>query len=161
MKHYTEHSKHLRGKDVADREEKKVARERGIVLQPRYRDSIGPTPVLVAGDCAGAGRYLERVTRALHSGGWTRDERNRLKRIKRKWIEKAEGRDAWFMSNGNPQSGEDGNAYGREGWREERRRDRIKSAVNEINQEFGHGKTEAKTIEGDGIRSAGGGQPGA
>lgn len=133
---YTEHSRNLRGKDVADREERKVARERGIVLAPRYREVVGSTPILAPGDMSGAQVYLNRIKAALNMGGWTRDERNRLKRIKRKWIEKAEGRDAWFMSNGNPQSGEEGNAYGRDGWREERRRSEIKSAIAEINRKY-------------------------
>lgn len=133
---YTDRSKHLRGKDVADREERKSMRERGIILQPRYREHLGPTPVLAPGDTEGAVAYLNKIKYTLQIGGWTRDERNRIKRIRRKWERKANGQDTWFNENGNPIGGEEGNAYGREGYTQQRKRAEIRAAVKEIEQRY-------------------------
>lgn len=111
-------SRHLRRIDIADREEKQIARERRQILAPRYIDELGSAPILEPGDIEGAKRRLAQITRLIEKGGWTKDERNRLKRMRRKWQKKAAGQDEWFNIHGNPHAGDDAK-YGHEGWEQQ------------------------------------------
>lgn len=70
------------------------------------------TPVLKAGDTAGATQFLLRIEAAIAGGGWTRQERNGLKRLRRKWRAKVDGTDGWFNMAGNPYGGDRIKYYG-------------------------------------------------
>ncbi len=111
-KAHSEFSRHLRQKDILDREERKHFREDGVELAPRWRQAIGPTPVLRAADYEGAIDFLHRIDEAIRAGGWTKQERNGLKRLRRKWREKAAGENGFFNMCGNPYGGEGVQYYG-------------------------------------------------
>lgn len=114
------HSRNLRQIDLADRAEKKLARERRQILAPRWYDELGPVPVLAAGDLEGARKRLQKIQSIIERGGWSIDERNRLKRMKRKWAKKASGEDNWFNEHGNPATHRgDNNEFGYKGWERE------------------------------------------
>lgn len=112
-------SHNLRQIDVRDREERKEANRRQQALAPRWLDELGPAPVLKPGDHDGARARFMKIAQLIARGGWTIDERNRLKRMKRKWLKKAEGKDMWFEANGNPATHTGANIkYGHEGWKQ-------------------------------------------
>lgn len=112
MVKHSDQSRHLRQKDILDREERKHLTAQGVDLAPRWREVIGQTPVLEAGDVAGAAQFLARIEKAVADGGWTKQERNGLKRLRRKWRAKVDGKDEWFRTIGNPYGGDRIKYYG-------------------------------------------------
>lgn len=112
MAKHSELSRHLRQKDILDRAERAQMKADGVELAPRWRSVIGPTPVLKPGDHRGAAGFLGRIDDAVRAGGWTKQERNGLKRLRRKWQEKVNGENEFFEMCGNPYGGENVRYYG-------------------------------------------------
>jgi len=111
-KAHSEFSRHLRQKDILDRQERAQFREEGVELAPRWRREIGNTPVLKPRDYQGAWEFVYRIDEAIRKGGWTKQERNGIKRLRRKWKEKADGKNEFFNMCGNPYGGENVQYYG-------------------------------------------------
>jgi hypothetical protein len=112
MAKHSDQSRHLRQKDIIDREERAQFRSQGVELAPRWREVIGETPVLEPADTKGATQFLLKIEAAIGAGGWTRQERNGLKRLRRKWRRKVDGGDEWFNVAGNPYGGDRIKYYG-------------------------------------------------
>jgi hypothetical protein len=64
-------------------------------------DRLPDAPRLRPGDHAGARAYLRRIEKVRMVGGWSRTERERLRRLERVWRARAEGKSAWFERFGN------------------------------------------------------------
>jgi hypothetical protein len=88
-----------------ERADREVRQAYGLPLSAAYRHLIGPAPHLLPSDRAGARAYLERIQLAVDTGGWTRSEWMRLRRLKAKWTARAAGGDARFDEAGNRQGG--------------------------------------------------------
>lgn len=122
MKEHGDVSRHLRQKDILDRAERKHIQDmQRVILRPRWRELTGDTPTLAPADIEGAKNFLRKILDAISRGGWTIDERNRLKALKRRWVKKASGNDAWFNANGNPvtHTGGGQNKDARQAWEDQ------------------------------------------
>ncbi len=75
---------------------RKPGRPFGVKPRSCYASTIGDSPVLAAGDRAGARRFLLRVESAIDQGGWSSLERTRLYRLRDKWRSRASGQDRRF-----------------------------------------------------------------
>lgn len=78
----------------------------GIGMTPRavvtrWREKLGPTPMLAAGDIEGAKLFFDKVTSVIGIGHWSQYEKNCLYVLRRKWQKRAEGMDAHFNREGN------------------------------------------------------------
>lgn len=83
----------------------------GEPLQAGYRYLIGPPPNCLPSDRAAACLYLAKIDKAIleseDNGGWTRSEWRRLRALRAKWKNRAEGVDPRFDLVGNRRTGMD------------------------------------------------------
>lgn len=77
----------------------------GIVLRSCYLSIVGECPKLKPNDKIGAQSVVNRIDIALEKGGWTKNENKRLHEQRRKWVERAHGRDHRFVVAGNVHGG--------------------------------------------------------
>lgn len=71
-----------------------------VMQQSAFRAVLGDPPDCKAAEADCAKRYLARIDRALEQGGWTRNERNRLYRLRSKWLKRVDGTDPRFAVAG-------------------------------------------------------------
>ena len=70
-------------------------------MPSRFREALGPPPVVDPGDHKAASSYVDHIISVTSRGGWSRVERKTLSQIKARWRLRAQGRDPRFEVVGN------------------------------------------------------------